>query len=221
MRRGIGMSSHEGYFDNGISVCKRWLRYSNFLKDMGEAPAYTSLDRINVKRGYCPSNCRWACSRVQASNKRKTRYVQYKGKKTSLRDFADAIDKPLSVVSAWYGKGLSVSEMLKQPYVSRHQQYLDSHGLKAISVVRILDWLIDCADAAKNPVSRIMLGRNQLKAFSKGTKEIEFFPSKLRYYRNVKVDAAANDDIIYVNYENRTTSSVLKQATEVLQLNDL
>jgi len=40
-------------------VCKRWLRFENFLADMGERSFNQSIHRINVNKSYCKSNCVW------------------------------------------------------------------------------------------------------------------------------------------------------------------
>ena len=58
-----------------VTICRRWARFETFLKDMGEAPAGYSLDRINNNKGYSPSNCRWVPLSEQARNTRRLRKV--------------------------------------------------------------------------------------------------------------------------------------------------
>jgi hypothetical protein len=74
------------YGGRGITVCKRWEKFENFLADMGEPPLGLTLDRKDNNKGYSPSNCQWVSSVVQNRNKRSNVWVLLKGKRLVLTD---------------------------------------------------------------------------------------------------------------------------------------
>lgn len=80
---------YERYGLLGISICKRWMKFENFYKDMGPADKHLSIDRINGKLGYSKKNCRWATIFEQANNRSNNHIIEYNGKSMTMKQWSD------------------------------------------------------------------------------------------------------------------------------------
>jgi hypothetical protein len=76
------------YGGAGISVDASWESFSQFVSDMGNAPAGRTLDRIDGTRGYGPDNCRWATPREQSLNSSRSRVFEIEGVRDSISGWA-------------------------------------------------------------------------------------------------------------------------------------
>lgn len=71
-----------------ITYCEEWELFENFVKDMGIRPEGTTLDRINCKGNYEPSNCRWADIITQENNRSDNVYYDIEGERLTLNQIA-------------------------------------------------------------------------------------------------------------------------------------
>lgn len=63
-------SRYPDWGGRGIKVCEEWLKFENFLKDMGEKPKGFTLERQNNEDGYYKTNCCWISHTEQNRNQR-------------------------------------------------------------------------------------------------------------------------------------------------------
>ena len=94
MRQRCNNPNHKHYADyggRGISHSPCWESYAVFLKDMGERPLGTSLDRKNNAIGYTPSNCRWSTRTAQNRNSSQNRQITFAGSTLCLSEWCELL----------------------------------------------------------------------------------------------------------------------------------
>lgn len=68
--------AYHRYGGRGIKVCDEWIdSFPAFLRDMGDRPENTSIERIKNDLGYFKENCRWAKPKEQTSNRSNNRIL--------------------------------------------------------------------------------------------------------------------------------------------------
>lgn len=83
--------SYANYGGRGITVCGAWESFENFLGDMGERPEGKQLDRVDNNLGYFKENCRWVTAEENSNNRRTNRFIEYKGTRQTLIQWARAL----------------------------------------------------------------------------------------------------------------------------------
>lgn len=84
------MPCYPKYGGNGVEICESWkASFVNFLADMGERPAGTTLDRIDNSKGYFPDNCRWATPKQQGNNRTTNKILTIGGKQLTMQQHCD------------------------------------------------------------------------------------------------------------------------------------
>ena len=101
------------YGGRGISVCKEWAEsFANFEK-WANANGYNdnlTIDRIDSDGNYCPENCRWVSMQEQANNTRRNHYIEYKGVKRTLSEWARHLNMPYSKLKYRIQRGWTLEE---------------------------------------------------------------------------------------------------------------
>lgn len=103
------------YGGRGISVDPRWLKFENFLADMGERPEGLTLDRINSAGNYKPGNCRWADWHTQENNRSINRRITFEDQTLTLAQWARVIGCSPEAIGWRLKAGWSVERALTEP----------------------------------------------------------------------------------------------------------
>lgn len=120
--------SWDRYGAVGITVCDRWLDFSNFLDDMGDRPKGMTIDRIDNSKGYFPGNCRWATNVEQANNTTLNKIVEYRGHKGPLKETVSIFGGNYSLVKERIKRGWSMEDAMNKPVKEQYH-----HGRKKLS----------------------------------------------------------------------------------------
>lgn len=105
------------YGAKGIRVCKEWNNFECF-RDWALKNGYNehlTLDRINPKGNYEPSNCRWATQKVQQNNRSNNVYLTYNGETKNLSEWSEETGIDRKTLYNRIKHGWDAERILKQP----------------------------------------------------------------------------------------------------------
>jgi hypothetical protein len=108
--------SYAYYGGRGITVCKRWHSFENFLADMGARPDGMSLERRDNNKGYTPSNCYWATRAAQMANTRNSLMLEVRGTRKHAREWAASIGITQRGLAARIAHGWTVEDACTTPH---------------------------------------------------------------------------------------------------------
>lgn len=125
-------SSYKNYGARGITFCERWASFENFLSDMGARPKGSSLDRIDVQKGYSPENCRWATIAEQATNKRDNHRITAFGETLTISQWSRRYGVYVTTIRERILKGCAPEDAVSRPTRRNlHKTPPDSWGFYA------------------------------------------------------------------------------------------
>lgn len=102
------------YGARGIKVCdewkdieafEKWVNASGFQKGM-------SLERLDVNKGYSPSNCAWVTPKEQANNRRNTLYLEHNGETHTASEWSEILGIRHSTIKNRYYRGMPIEKVL-------------------------------------------------------------------------------------------------------------
>jgi hypothetical protein len=103
---------YHNYGGRGIIVCESWYNnFENFLKDMGESPEGSSIDRIDNDGNYEPSNCKWSTAKEQSQNKGNNHKINGR----CISDISRSLGGRHNLVAKRLKRGWSVEDAISKP----------------------------------------------------------------------------------------------------------
>lgn len=104
------------YGGRGISVCKEWMDFKNFLADMGPKPSPKhTIERLDNDSGYCKENCVWATNKSQSLNRRSNVHVTHDGMTMCISDWEKHLGFTKDTLAYRIRKGWSVADAFSTP----------------------------------------------------------------------------------------------------------
>lgn len=104
---------YKDYGARGITVSDDWMKFENFLIDMGDRPKGMSLDRMNNNSGYSKNNCRWATFSEQQNNRRNNKRFEIDGINKTLTEWCRVFNVKYTTVLGRLKSGWNVDEAFK------------------------------------------------------------------------------------------------------------
>lgn len=82
--------AYKNYGARGINVCRRWMKFKNFARDMAASwRKGLTIERCNNDLGYSPGNCIWATMKEQQNNRRDNVRLLFQGVTRTIAGWAD------------------------------------------------------------------------------------------------------------------------------------
>lgn len=115
--RNKNSKSYKNYGKIGVKVCDEWTRFENFMKwalSNGYQDNLT-IERIDPRGDYKPSNCKWIPFKEQMKNKNNHRYITFKGKTMKLFEWANLLGINPQTIYSRIAYGWSAEDALTRP----------------------------------------------------------------------------------------------------------
>lgn len=111
-------STYYKYGAKGIRVCEEWDKSFEAFRDWSFSHGYTdtlTIDRIDPKGNYEPTNCRWVTQKVQQNNRSNNIRLTYKGETHSITEWSEITGMRIQILYGRYYNGWTAERMFEQP----------------------------------------------------------------------------------------------------------
>jgi hypothetical protein len=114
--------NYKNYGGKGVQVCTEWEDFQTFYDwaMLNGYAEYLTIDRVDVNGNYEPSNCRWVSYKVQANNKRNSKFLELNGVSHTIAEWGDITGIPKGTIWLRLKKGWSVERAITEPIGGQH-----------------------------------------------------------------------------------------------------
>ena len=105
------------YGERGINLCDEWKTDFEAFKSWATSNGYKedlTIDRIDVNKGYSPTNCRWATRKEQANNRRTNVKVHVFGHDVTMKELKEMSNMSYSAIRFRIKSGVSPEDAIKR-----------------------------------------------------------------------------------------------------------
>jgi hypothetical protein len=111
--------SYPRYGGRGITVCEEWLSdvrsFVSWALCNGHKDTLT-IDRKEIDGNYCPENCRFATTVVQANNTSSNHIITWKGETHTATEWARILGAAPEAIHNRLSRGWSIEKIMTKPF---------------------------------------------------------------------------------------------------------
>lgn len=114
------------YGGKGIRICEEWNDFILF-REWALSNGYDdtkTIDRIDSNKDYSPNNCRWATKKEQANNKTSNRFITYRNKTQTAKEWADETGIYYNTIIYRLNANWDLDEVFSKPDLNRTKKHI-------------------------------------------------------------------------------------------------
>ena len=130
--------SFKDYGARGITVCQRWRdSFWSYVADIGPCPGPGyELNRIDNNGPYAPDNCNWIEKKYQARNKRNSVWIEFRGERLPLVEWARRIGVKYDTLKARLLRGYPLEEIMTNKVMPGYRSGLSKGWIASVAARR-------------------------------------------------------------------------------------